>query len=82
MFDQTYPYTDATFTGIARQAHSAATTGGHVGADLAFYFSDMIGLGGTVRVSRGSVNLSTPDGRTRAITTGGVQTSGGLRLRF
>ena len=28
MFDQTYPYTDATFTGTARQAHSAATTGG------------------------------------------------------
>ena len=82
MFDQTYPYTEATFAGARRRAQSASTTGRHVGADIAVYFSDRVGIGGTVRVSRGSVDLDASDGGTVAIDVGGVQTSGGLRLRF
>ena len=82
MFDQTYPYTEATFAGTRRRAQLASTTGGHVGADIAFYFSDRVGIGGTVRASRGSVDLDASDGGTVAIDVGGVQTAGGLRLRF
>ena len=50
MCDQAYPYTEATFAGARRRAHSASTTGGHVGADSACYFSDGVGIDGTVRV--------------------------------
>ena len=82
MFDQTYPYTEATFAGARRRAQSASTTGGHVGADIAVYFADRVGIGGTVRVSRGSVDVDASDGDTVAIDVGGVQMSGGLRLRF
>ena len=82
MFDQTYPYTEATFAGARRRAQSASTTGGHVGADIAVYFSDRVGIGGTVRISRGSVDVDASDGGTVAIDVGGVQMSGGLRLRF
>ena len=64
------------------RAQSASTTGGHVGADIAVYFSDRVGIGGTVRVSRGSVDVDASDGDTVAIDVGGVQMSGGLRLRF
>ena len=81
-FDQTYPYNDATFAGASRQPQSAATTGFHVGADVAFYFSNWVGVGGMVRFSRGSVDLDSQDGGGVAIDTGGLQTSGGLRLRF
>ena len=82
MFDQTYSYTEATFAGARRRAQSASTTGGHVGADMAVYFSDWVGIGGTVRISRGSVDVDASDGGTVAIDVGGVQMSGGLRLRF
>lgn len=80
-FDQTYPYTAATFTGASQRAQSASTTGAHAGADFAFYFSNWVGVGGMVRISRGSVDLASAGGAV-AIDVGGVQTSGGLRLRF
>ena len=81
-FDQTYPYNDVTFAGASRQPRSASTTGFHAGADVSFYFSNWVGVGGMVRFSRGSVDLNSQDGGRVAIDTGGVQTSGGLRLRF
>ena len=80
-FNQTYPYTEATFAGTHRQAQSGSTIGGHAGADIAFYFSSWVGIGGMARFSRGSVDLAS-GGNTIAIAVGGVQTSGGLRFRF
>ena len=80
-FDQTYPYNDATFAGASQQPQSASTIGFHAGADGAVYFSNWVGVGGMVRFSRGSVDLDSQGGGV-AIDTGGVQTSGGLRLRF
>lgn len=81
-FDQEYPYNDATFTGVSRQQRSAVTTGFHAGADVAFYFSNWVGVGGMVRFSRGSVDLGAPAGGVVAVDVGSIQTSGGLRLRF
>ena len=66
-FDQTYPYNDVTFAGASRQPRSASTTGFHAGADVAFYFSNWVGVGGMVRFSRGSVDLDSQDGGSVAI---------------
>ena len=82
-FDQEYPYGTATAIEAWRGPRSGTEAGFHVGAEFAFYFSSRVGLGGMVRYSQGSVDLSAPGGsRAVAIEAGGVQTSGGLRLRF
>lgn len=82
LFTQTYPYNAATFTGTNRRNQSDSKIGFNVGADIAFYFSDMIGVGWLARFSRASVDLRSPDGGTVAIDAGGFHTVGGLRVRF
>jgi hypothetical protein len=57
--------------------------GFHAGADVGYFFSRTAGVGGTLRLSRGSVEMAEPlSGKPSKMTTGGVQFGGGLRLRF
>ena len=81
-FDQAYPYDSASFTGAVTAQQSASAVGAHVGADAAFYFSRAVGVGATVRFSRGAVEFEAPDGGVIESNAGGLQTSGGLRIRF
>lgn len=81
-FDHEYPYDSARFTGARAAEQSASAIGVHAGADAAFYFSRAIGVGGTVRFSRGTVEFDAPSGGAVESTAGGLQTSGGLRIRF
>ena len=81
-FDQSYPYDTAAFSGANVGEQSVSTIGAHAGADVAYYFSERIGVGGTVRFSRGSVEFDSPDGDTVDNNVGGVHTTGGLRIRF
>ena len=81
-FDQAYPYDEATFTGASAREQSASAIGVHVGADAAYYFSEWIGIGGTVRFSRGSVEFDSSDGGVAETDVGGVHTTAGLRIRF
>lgn len=81
-FEQTFPYDDARFVAANHRRRSSSATGFHAGADVAFYFIDRIGVGGTVRFSQGSADLASEDGGTVAIKTGGVHATGGLRIRF
>lgn len=55
--------------------------GGHVGADVAYMFTPVFGLGGFVRFSGGSLDVQAGD-QTLTVTVGGLQTGGGIRLRF
>jgi hypothetical protein len=57
--------------------------GFHAGADVGYFFSRYAGVGGTLRFSRGSVEMAEPlSGKPSKMTSGGVQFGGGLRLRF
>ena len=55
--------------------------GFHGGGDLSVFFTRVFGLGGSVRLSRGTASISDYGG-THDITTGGLQINGGLRFRF
>ena len=55
--------------------------GFHVGGDVSVFFSRVVGVGGFVRLSRGTVELEDFSG-TYDVKAGGFQTGGGLRLRF
>ena len=81
-YEQAYPFDAATYSGANVGERSASAIGAHAGADVAYYFSDRIGVGGMVRFSRGSVEFDSADGRTVVSDVGGVHTSGGLRIRF
>jgi len=57
--------------------------GFHVGTDLTFFFTRVVGLGWFAKYTRGTVEVFDPfSGAARKFTTGGFQTGGGLRLRF
>jgi hypothetical protein len=62
--------------------------GFHAGADGSFFFTRVLGVGGFARYSRGSIDLENTVARAFgqrelvAVTAGGVQVGGGLRLKF
>jgi hypothetical protein len=63
----------------------ATAWGFHAGGDVSYFFTRNVGIGGFVRVSRGSADIDdtrvvgdAPVG----VTLGGAQAGGGLRLRF
>ncbi|MBK5298736.1 MAG: hypothetical protein JJE40_16395 [Vicinamibacteria bacterium] len=57
--------------------------GYHVGADVAFFFNRVVGIGAFGRYSRGRVDIEEPFAdSTVELKAGGFQTGGGLRLKF
>lgn len=66
-------YTTSKVTGTA--------WGLHAGGDVGVFFNRVFGLGASVRVSRGTAQI-TDYGGPHDIKVGGVQVNGGLRLKF
>jgi hypothetical protein len=56
--------------------------GVHVGGDVSYFFTRVIGLGGFARFSRGTITVDEPFSGLQEITAGGVQLGGGIRVRF
>jgi hypothetical protein len=56
--------------------------GFHVGGDVSVFFNRVVGVGGLVRYSRGTVDLIDLVGAVVEVETGGIQAAGGLRLKF
>lgn len=81
-FDQSYPFDTATFSSAVASDESGQTIGYHAGVDIAWYFTDSIGVGLLTRFSRGTLKLPSVGGGAVDIETGGVQAAAGLRLRF
>jgi hypothetical protein len=76
-FRDEYPYDEATFTGATVVTEEEKKTGFNVGADVAYYFTRNVGLGGIVRFSSTTATFSVGD-----VDAGGALVGGGLRLRF
>lgn len=66
----------------------AVETGGtglgfHVGGDVTFFLTRVLGIGGFARYSRATATIDEPlSEKPQNITLGGFQTGGGLRFRF
>lgn len=80
-YAQTYPYDEVQFTGVTTERIKDHTVGYHAGADITVKFSQHVGVGGTLRFSRGTLT-STFDGDSLSFDVGGLQAGGGLRLSF
>jgi hypothetical protein len=54
-----------------------------VGADASVFFTRVVGIGGFVRYSRGTIEVDEPlSEMPQDVTVGGLRVGGGLRLRF
>ena len=82
--DQTYPYDTATFASAVSTRHSTSGLGFNVGADVAYFFSRHIGVGGVVRFNQGTVEIDKEPLTEQPAEwkAGHTIIGGGLRLRF
>ena len=81
---ETYPYDTATFSrGISRTADESKV-GFNVGADVGYFFTRQVGVGGTVQFARTTIETpgSGSAGGTLELKAGGVQAGAGVRFRF
>jgi opacity protein-like surface antigen len=76
-FDEDYPFDVATFTGADVDTEQEQKTGFNIGADVGYYFTENVGVGGIVRFSQTKVTFSLGE-----VDAGGAMIGGGLRLRF
>jgi hypothetical protein len=81
-WNDSYPYDDATFAAAGTVNGKASKLGFNAGADVAFFFTHQIGVGGTVQFSGATVELPGGAGDTTDVKAGGGRAGGGLRLRF
>lgn len=75
------PFTDVNITHTV-STRKESTVGFNVGADAMYSITRMIGLGGMVRYTRGTVDFNIADGQTVSLKAGNVQAGAGLRIRF
>lgn len=76
-YREDFPFDEATFTRATTETESESKVGFTVGADVAWFFSRNVGVGGIVRFARATVETSLGE-----LDAGGVIAGGGLRLRF
>ena len=78
------PANDVAITNYEYVAKVEGTGWGfHVGSDVSLFFTRVAGIGGFVRYSRGTVDVTEPlTESTVSLEAGGFQAGGGLRLKF
>jgi hypothetical protein len=82
-YTESYPFDTAQFTSVASSEQKASKFGFNAGAEVSYYFSEHVGVGGLLRVSRGTVEMATTGGGpTVAVKAGGTHMGAGLRFRF
>jgi len=74
---EAYPFDEATFSGATVESEEEKKTGFNVGADVAYYFTKNLGVGGIIRFSAATTTFSLGD-----VDAGGALVGGGVRLRF
>ncbi len=76
-----YPFDDARFSTAATSRAKGSKVGFNAGADVAYFFSPRIGLGGAIQFSGATVEIDGAAG-VQDVKAGGAKAGGGLRLRF
>jgi hypothetical protein len=81
-YAERYPYDQATFTSTTTSVEKGTKIGVNGGADIAFFFNRQIGIGFTTLLSEATVSIKSAGSGNRELKAGGLQSGGGLRLRF
>ncbi|HKE88017.1 MAG TPA: hypothetical protein VKB50_29880 [Vicinamibacterales bacterium] len=81
-YSETYPYDSITPAPGQTASVSKSKVGFNAGADVAYFFTRQVGVGGTAQYAGTTMALSSASGGTVDVKVGGFQAGGGLRLRF
>jgi hypothetical protein len=81
-YTEEYPYDAAVFARGATTDAKASKVGFNAGADVAYFFTRQLGVGGVFQFSRATVELAAEGAGSRDVRVGGLQAGGGLRVRF
>ena len=83
-FTQEYPYETAAYAGAVAADRRGSTIGFNGGADVAYYFTDTVGIGLLARYNQAKASLRSVHGGGEPVKlqVGGLHMTGGLRLRF
>ncbi len=76
-----YPYDSTTVT-VSIQDMSKTAFGFGAGADVSYYFSKTVGVGGMIRFARATADVPVNGQPSVGVPAGGFQIGGGLRIRF
>ena len=76
------PFSSVTVTDVPIAEYTRNGWGGHIGVNVTYMVTSVFGVGGFVRFSNGTIELPSPEDSTVPTTVGGLQTGGGIRLRF
>lgn len=80
---ETYPFDTATFSRGISTTVDESKIGFNVGADVGYFFTRQVGVGGSVQFSQTTIDVpASGTTGTFEIKAGGVQAGAGLRLRF
>jgi hypothetical protein len=77
-----YPFTSGEVTSANTTDATKTAVGFGAGADVAYYFSRIVGVGGMIRYARASVSFPVDGQPSVTMNAGGFQAGAGLRLRF
>jgi hypothetical protein len=78
---ESYPFDDASFGSATSVKAKGSKIGFNVGADVAYFFSRQVGVGGTFQFAGATVELD-GGGTSQEVKAGGATAGAGLRLRF
>jgi hypothetical protein len=80
---EAYPYDTATFSRGLTTTADESKVGFNVGADVGYFFTRQVGVGGSVQWAGTTIEVPASGGTgTFDVKAGGLQVGGGLRLRF
>jgi hypothetical protein len=80
-WSEAYPFDAASFSNATTVGGKGSKVGFNVGADVAFFFSRQVGVGGTIQFSTATVDIDDAI-EPQELRAGGLTAGGGLRLRF
>lgn len=80
--DDPYPHDEVAIDGYTAEEMSATLFGFHVGADFSYFMSSRYGVGAGIRYRTATIEFDDDTATTDGKAGGGLQVSGGLRIRF
>ena len=81
-YDDVYPFDTVTFTGGTVSRQSVSVVGFNAGVDVTCHLTRYLGVGGMVRIGRGTVQLTEAGGQAIDLSVGGLEVGGGIRIGF
>jgi hypothetical protein len=76
-----YPFDDASLGAATTTSAQGSSVGFNAGVDVAYFFTERVGVGGVLQFSRATVGID-GTGISEDVKAGGTRAGGGLRLRF